>query len=1013
MIMLKDFLKKLSARKSIVAVVLLSLLAGTLIVIFATGNSSVTRQIASDEVGIVVDDEITELIGNSPASLVLGGTVLPFTGTAEVLKGTANASGLVAVTVNDAPLATAIAPKSPFFELQDVPLSIRSTAVSQILMTPGIMTGDPLIDTLLVAAVESFPETRRVEENLRREARQHGVTYLSKLSPSTRLLINESAESLLTKLPNVLNEITPSTSTTTPQSDTRISGASSPSQNVVGQRLGISNTYATTEQSADGRPLLPATCDVGVKNYTGLEHDNLCITRVSGGGTENSSPTKFIFENRSPRWVLLYIDKPEISVKEALANREVITSSGSVVPDAAIAPKEWAFPDVLNLALRFATALADSSTANVAKEFLNYLPWVKLRASDDSLAQQLELKFREFSQDFRIEIEIDTSLKTRLSTVTAGLPRLSSYSGYINSSARDELRRLIATTGTMVSTIVVPLIRVILDLSRPTASNKACAFENQQRNSKTFVAMSDFVLDNAEEIGPFAEALIGASPDSYLEGVIKTAPNAIQAILTSAEPWTMIGYYLFSNCDESLDSDQLARLNSTIYSLGYDPGNQQDIIVEYASEEILSAAKQKIREAIIKRVAAMSTGWGALVQVVEAAPDLANFAFSLNELIQDSWNYDTEDSYFFVDEKGETLVVPPWPQQSWSVSHISSSDIELRSRADGTITLSSGSQLVVIDPATGATKRKYEVIGTDLFAYDNAGKTLWTADFSGLANFRLRDLTPKGHPILESSFFFFGSTLEVFNKDSGSKIGELSGPYAIGESIWTANGSNVSVYDADSLTLLASVEVPFTVDSLARQVNSPGATALVLGQNGESTDVDRSGKTTPVSSTGLLNDDGTTIISTTSCGGPIFRKDGKLTAINSLGELRWNFPKEGLDDVTKWIIDENCNTYVGNDDGRIWYIDKNAKNIWTPEGKTLRNRLSPISAITLAGRTLLAGSGSERELFALDKDTGQDLWRLPLDAGVTSILPMPTYVLLALSNGQVKRLETVPIQQTP
>jgi len=1010
----RNLLRRILTRRIFVLVVVISVLLSTTIVFVVRNNFLSNKSIAVDEVSVVVDTEIDQLIGNANATLVLGGTLIPYNGRAEILKGTSNATGLVAVTINDEPVATVLAPKSSFFELQNVPLSFRTTASSQILLTPGILTGDPLIDALLLAVTETLPETNRVEENLRREAREFGSRYLLNLSIGTKTLINEAVDALLKRLPDTLSEIIPpQNSTTTTQVPTTNTGDTSSTESSSFRRINKSAKSVLMPTLNDNRPILPPTCDIGVKNYTNLEHDNVCITLVSGGGTQTPTPTKFVIENRSPRWVLLYLDKPEISIKEALTNKEKIASSETIIPDGVIAPKEWVFPGVLDLALRFASALADSSSANVAKELLNYIPWVQIRTSDDSLAEQIELKFREFSQDFRTEIELETSLNTRMTTVTAGLPRTADYSGHINFSARDELRRLIATTGTIISTIMVPTIRVILDLPRQTTANKACTFEQKSRGPKTFVALSNFTLNNAKDIAPFAEALVGSTPDSFIDGVVKTAPNAIKAILTSSEPWSMIGYYLFSDCGKGLSAEEIGRMNATLLSVGYEPENATDIVVEYATEEILSKAKEKIKEAILKRIVAMSTGWGTLIKVVEAAPDLANLVFGIKGLIEDSWKYDTEDSYFFVDEKGETLVLPPWPQQAWTITYMDDSDIELRTRKDGSITLSSGGQLIVIDPATGVLQRRYEVIGIDLVAFNGKGDQLWRSRFKGLANFRIKDLTPKGHPILESSFFLFGSTLEVFNKDTGAAIGQLPGRYSIGESIWQLSGSNVSIYDADTLALRTTVQIPFVGRRLTRKANQPGTDTVAIGDQGESVKIDASGNVSAITSDGLLSDSGSLINTNDGCSGPIFRQDGKLRSIDTAGKLRWIFRSQDRDDVTKWHFDEKCNIYVGNDDGRIWFIDKNAKNIWSEEGQTLRNRLSPISDITVVGNTLLVGSGSERELFALDASSGQDLWRLPLDAGVTSILSLGTYVIFALSNGQVKRLNTIPTQQTP
>lgn len=1005
------FTKRNSALAAVVAVFF-----GGSITFLINRGSTPERLLDGDEVGVVVNQEIKELIGKGAASLVLGATIVPYKGKAEVLKGTPNTTGLIALNVNDVPVATVLAPKSPLFELRDVPVGFRSTAISQILLSPGLLTGDPTIDIILLAVLESLPETQRVEESLRRESLISGAIYLSKLSASTRILIDEAAAALVKELPNLLKENTPPVSTTTTvQTNSTIAGASYKSNDIQFRRLSAQEISPHSTPTTESRPSLPPTCDVGIQNYTGLEHDNVCFSRISGGGTDTPSTTKFVVENRSPRWALVYLDKAEISIGETLANKQQVATSTSLLPDAVIAPKEWVFPDVLDMAIRFATALSDSSAANSAKEILNYVPWVQLRVSDDSLAEQIELKFREFSQDFRTEIELETSTKTRMTSVTAGLPRTSSYSGYVSLSTRDEMRRLIAIAGTIVSTVVVPTIRVILDLERPTSTNKACALERQQRGAKTFVALSNFVVENAQDVTPFAESLIGATPDTYLDGVIKTAPNALRAILTSSEPWTMIGYYLFSNCDDSLDAERVARINSTIASLGYDQGNSTDIIAEYANEEIRTIAKDKIKEAILKRLATMSTGWGALVNVVEAAPDIANVFFGLTELMEDSWKYDSEDSYFFVNEDGKTLVSPPWPQQAWSVTHLDSSNVEIRRRPDGTLTLSSETQLVVIDAATGALKRKYEVIGVNLIAYNDKGKVLWQTRFQGLLNFRLRDLSPRGHPILESSFFFFGKTLEVFNKDTGAAIGQLYGNSAVGEVIWVWSGRQVSIYNADTLELQTTVELGFSVDRMTRQLDYPGGSTVAIGDLGETASVDKNGIITAISTSGLINDDGPYISAgvNTECGGPIFRKEGKLNALDSNGQLRWMFPREGQDNITNWEIVDKCNLYVGDDDGRLWYIDKTARSIWAEEGRRLRNRLSPISSIRRTGATLLVGTASERELFALDADTGQDLWRLPLDAGVTSILTTDNYVVIALSNGLVKRIDTVPIAQTP
>lgn len=984
-----------------VTLVVIALVGASIMVLRSGSDGDSSTDLGDGEVGIVVSTEMREIIGNSPAVLQLGSTRLEKIRDKSIIRGTKGVTGLVALTVNDIPVGLVIAPKTGALAL-NTPIDFRSTAVAEILLTPGILTGDGLVDSLTLAVAHSIDATDRLADALRREASDEGTLFLRDLEESTDQLVNEAAAELLDRVGATLGNIDftqPSTEPLLPESS---ASAKEMTLLSVGPNRGSGST-STAE-----RPELGPMCDIGVSNYTGLEHDNICFSLINGPVEDTERLFRLAVENRSPRWATVHLNQSGAGIA-SLASGDISTvaeRTDRVVPDAVIAPKRWALPGVLDLVGRFGKALGDSSTANSAKSILNVIPGVKLRSSDDSFAEQLELKFREFSQNMRMELELPLSTHTRLTTVAAGFPRQDGYSGYLSTTFPDEIRRLVVTTATLLTEIVTPVVRIILDLKRPGQEEAKCAYEQKVRSTNQFNELTKFAVENSESIAPFATAVLGSSTDSYIEGIASTAPAAMKAIISSPVPWNLIGTSLFPSCDKAEPVKDVSDAAAMLSQVGLDPKNAEQIVIEYASDQIVSKLKDSVKDAVVKHLATMWTGWGAVVKVAEAAPEIANFFLGLAELTRETWTFDTEDAYFFVDSEGKALAAPPWPQESWNFQMLSGGEPEIRRRDDGTFTVGNGRELVLIDPSNGGVKRRY-VLGSDLSAYDGAGALLWKSGWISGITRSIRQLTIQEDPVVSADMLFSSDTY-IYDKMTGAERIQLDSAY-IGKSIWSFGGGYITIHDPVTLQVTARVAEPVAgARPLIRIGFDPAESATMIGDYGAMASIDSAGRTQLLNTGGVTPDAKTFIWSEKDlegCLGTTFRRDGRLVNLDQKGQENWSFPSATSDTVTAWEGSADCTFFVGDDDGRIWRLDKYGKNQWGTAGVRLTDRLSAVTKILGTSGHLYVGSADERDLFALDPSDGSLLWRLMLPSPIHDMSAGEDFILISLKDGSVRRLD--------
>ena len=1010
-------------------IVVLAVLASTVLVVRSGGDGGgdPVAAVGDGEVGVVVADEIKEIIGRNYSTVRLGGRSSEYKGGRVVLKGTPGATGLVAVTASGSPVAMAVAPKSGLFAFEEMPLDFRSTAVAQVLLTPGLLTGDGTVDALIEAVAYSLPEIDRIAGALRQEAQREGTLYLDSVDPSTRSAVDEALAALLDRIPTVLAGLpTPSTVPSPGTTDgTRIESAA---HRPTGTSAGVATLSVhpgAALPAADGpeRPALETSCDTGIRNYSGLERDNVCFSRTGGEIGETPATVQFTVENRSPRWVLVYLDKTEASIADIAASEAGLLAAtvGSLVPDLAIAPKRWTLPGIVDLLGRFASALADSEKANGAKTVINLIPGVEIRKSDDSLGEQLNLKFREFVQNQRGAADLEVSSRTRMTTVAAGFPRSDGYSAYVSGAAPDELRRVVATTTTLITEVIVPVIRIVLDLKRPKEDPVSCGGSQDEADLALFAGLTEFTVEHADELGPFGRAVLGAEPGSYVDALKSTAPAALKAILTSSEPWTLIGRMLFSECpgDDPVSRD-FGGATAAMAEMGVDPKYAESIATDYAANLVESKIKAAVKDALVEYLATMWSGWGTVIKVAEAAPEVANFAFGLIELSVDVWKYDTEDTYHFVDADGGQIPSPPWPQQAWSVSPLRGTFTEIRQLRDGNITLGSGNELVVIDPANGNVVVRYVLTSGALSAYGPADGLIWSST-SVPSGAEIRFITANGDPTVSASSFFGRTETIVLSKKDGTERLRLEGMTVVGDMIWNvvdtgsgSTGATVNIHDTKTMAVTATVTVPFVIDGFVYRLYGSSPTAGFSGANGEYATVDRSGKLEKVLTSGYDRGDGPYIHDQndrtedpdSDCSGVLSRVDGRLQHVTPGGVKDWVFPATDTDTVTQWSPTEDCGVHVGDDDGRIFRLDRNGRHKWSPEGVPLTNRLSPVSTIKISGDLLIVGSDAEKELFALDPGRGTRVWRMPLPDTVKDLLVAEDFMVVVLTTGQAIRVNT-------
>ena len=197
------------------------------------------------------------------------------------VKGHQDTTGLISVSVGGKTIGLDVLPKPEGFPLDPPVVSYRSTAVSLILLTPGVAVGDPVTDLLLRDAILSNPDIEALATSLAEEAQIEGKDYLDELSDASSELRAKILQWFFY--------------------DPHTRGAGGP-----GSRKAISKGQVLIGSSS-----IPLSCDVGLIPTPRLEYDNVCFTVVAPKEdqwekTEFPATLNIHVENRSPRWVAIF-----------------------------------------------------------------------------------------------------------------------------------------------------------------------------------------------------------------------------------------------------------------------------------------------------------------------------------------------------------------------------------------------------------------------------------------------------------------------------------------------------------------------------------------------------------------------------------------------------------------------------------------------------------------------------------------------------------------------------------
>ena len=230
------------------------------------------------------------------------------------INGRTGAVGLLSASSGGKDIGWSVVPKNANLAQPQVAISVESTALSLVLMTPGIATNSPIGVQALAEVIPTYESYNSLVASLRSELKTEGSLYLEELTPRTTNHLAKTVESV-------------------------IRGNNKGSYGKL--RL---STVASALSQADN-------CDTGIDSEYGDSIDNVCVDLLSGiPNTGRPDELKFQFTNRSSRWVFVI--------------KETENQSPDVI--GVVPPRKWAFPSLPTQIL----GVIDKLTAN-GQETLN------------------------------------------------------------------------------------------------------------------------------------------------------------------------------------------------------------------------------------------------------------------------------------------------------------------------------------------------------------------------------------------------------------------------------------------------------------------------------------------------------------------------------------------------------------------------------------------------------------------------------------------------------------------
>lgn len=935
-------------------------------------DSASTTTVAESARSFVPSKEILDLVANRAASISLGFVETPLTEGASTLQFQPDSVGLTRISVDGRVVATALGTSSSVFPTLGVPIDLRSTAVSQTLLLSGFLTSDPILDSLLIAIANRSSSVGLVEVALREEKVREGADYLQELDESTTKAIERASSSILNELKSVLAEA----------KNLRVDNAFNP---------GLT------------RPEPPASCDSGVAPFFGLEQDNVCVTIASGQVTDQPSDITVIAENRSPRWVFIYQDSQPRNLEDfsdyvSVQGTSLTSNVSGLVPVAMLKPKRWAIPGVIDLTQRMAAALRDSSLANGAKEIISFIPGVELSLSNDSIAEQLELKLRNFSENTLSEFVVKASTSSQFTSVAPGIPRDLGISQFVNSGYQTDLRRVGPWATTAVDVFVVPLIRIILNLSDESDINETQSDGSEKPSCNVTDDMwRDLALDYAEAAVGNADRfvpLLNSLPSASVESLTDTAAavgSLVVHIVGSPLYWKNILMQLGLNCKDFSSGDGASALVA-----GFQIGSDGSV----TADELVPLVQQFVEKELKNSLTKLFSPIGKIDQAI----NVVNFGLTMGELMAEVWKYGTEDVYAFTDASGTLLSTQRWPNLAWEAGSISGRLFLTRDH----VSIISSSEVRSYERGTGVeslTRVRVDV-SNSVRATNRNDSEVWETSascFGGSYEFRV--VSDSGNVVLTcGGFFSFSSDILVLDRKSGvvRLLARDPDGFYLGGLVAVVLEQAVEVWNPDSGEILFTTSRPssgsatrqYSLESAGKSVVLNFEPDEVFSVNEDGTLI-REGKV-PSSDLGERSN------LRNKCGDYLSLQDGVLSSFSlATGAPRWRFGDDVDDDILDYVPIEDCSVIIGDNDGRVRRVENSSgRDLWSVEVR-LSDRLSPVSGIAVLGNTVLVGSQVEKTLSAFSLDSGELLWRQPFVEGIADLLVDGdgSYYVLTTSGG--------------
>lgn len=441
----------------------------------ARDNSGVSRLKKINVEGQVAR-ELISLAGDNTLLVELGGSssLTDSSGGGFKVKGHEDTTGLVSVSVGGKTIGLDVLPKPAGFPHDQPVLSYRSTALSLILLTPGVAVGDPVIDLLLRDAILSNPDIEALAASLAEEAQIEGQDYLDELSDASSRLRDQILQWFFY--------------------DPHASESGGP-----GSRKAISKGQVLVGSSS-----IPLSCDVGLIPLSRLEYDNVCFTVVNPSEddwktTKFPATLKIHVENRSPRWVAIF--KADRNGRSDFVG--------------AVSPKVWTPPNVEKLV--FSTA-ARISLAGTGLKFLSVAAETRIRSNGE------------------FELRMDANADDEIVTLSFGDSKDDDVDERISELGIQDWK-VTAFALTMATNYVLPIVNILLDRGPPTKSGVLSgSCDNAAANDLWNQILLDF-LGNETFIEPMQEFSRGL-PGMDLQSLLKVRVFSrilIFMILDSAE----------------------------------------------------------------------------------------------------------------------------------------------------------------------------------------------------------------------------------------------------------------------------------------------------------------------------------------------------------------------------------------------------------------------------------------------------------------------------------------------